>query len=227
VAGMAAGANSIDDMGLLRHGAMDVLFGGVRAPSTLGSHPRCSPGSRARRRCFPSPMFWASSTSTRPKAVYGHQKQSVRFGHTKIQAAPRGALSYPRCSREKFGERFLGLMAYLDPKGEGKRRGNPWGMAETSGWTGSPSWTSRSPVIDRKIPDDAEYLYWVGCAGALEDRAKKATKAIAELLDAAGVKFAVLGPMEACTSTRPAAWARSACSRCWRSRTWRPSTRPA
>src|SRR3979411_2599545 len=40
VAGMAAGADSIDDMDLLRHGAMDVLFGGVRAPSTLGSHLR-------------------------------------------------------------------------------------------------------------------------------------------------------------------------------------------
>jgi hypothetical protein len=37
---MAAGADSIDDMDLLRHGAMDALFGGVRAPSTLGSHLR-------------------------------------------------------------------------------------------------------------------------------------------------------------------------------------------
>jgi hypothetical protein len=41
VAGMAAGADSIDDMDLLRHGAMSALFGGVRAPSTLGSHLRC------------------------------------------------------------------------------------------------------------------------------------------------------------------------------------------
>src|SRR5579863_5006480 len=40
VAGMAAGADSIDDMGVLRPGAMDALFGGVRAPSTLGSHLR-------------------------------------------------------------------------------------------------------------------------------------------------------------------------------------------
>ncbi len=40
VAGMAAGADSIDDMDVLRHGAMDALFGGVRAPSTLGSHLR-------------------------------------------------------------------------------------------------------------------------------------------------------------------------------------------
>ena len=40
VAGMAAGADSVDDMGLLRQGAMDILFGGVRAPATLGSHLR-------------------------------------------------------------------------------------------------------------------------------------------------------------------------------------------
>src|SRR5229473_2915160 len=40
VAGMAAGADSIDDMDLLRHGAMPGLFGGARAPSTLGSFLR-------------------------------------------------------------------------------------------------------------------------------------------------------------------------------------------
>src|SRR2546429_3273330 len=40
VAGMAAGADSIDDMDVLRHGAMSTLFGGIRAPSTLGSHLR-------------------------------------------------------------------------------------------------------------------------------------------------------------------------------------------
>jgi hypothetical protein len=40
VAGMVAGADSIDDMDLLRHGAMDRLFAGVRAPSTLGTFLR-------------------------------------------------------------------------------------------------------------------------------------------------------------------------------------------
>ena len=40
VAGMIAGADSIDDLSLLRHGAMPALFGGVRAPSTLGSFLR-------------------------------------------------------------------------------------------------------------------------------------------------------------------------------------------
>jgi hypothetical protein len=39
-AGMIAGADIIDDMDLLRHGAMPALFGGVRAPSTLGSFLR-------------------------------------------------------------------------------------------------------------------------------------------------------------------------------------------
>ena len=39
-AGMIAGADSIDDMDLLRHGAMPALFGGIRAPSTLGSFLR-------------------------------------------------------------------------------------------------------------------------------------------------------------------------------------------
>jgi hypothetical protein len=40
VAGMIGGADGIDDLDLLRHGAMGVLFGGLRAPSTLGSFLR-------------------------------------------------------------------------------------------------------------------------------------------------------------------------------------------
>jgi Fe-S oxidoreductase len=55
------------------------------------------------------------------------------------------------------------------------------------------------PVAAGKIEPDVEYLFWVGCAGALEDRARKTTKAIATLLHTAGVKFAVLGPAETCT----------------------------
>jgi Fe-S oxidoreductase len=80
-----------------------------------------------------------------------------------------------------------------------ERRGNPWGMAEDKRLDWISELDFEVPVLDGAIPEDVEYLYWVGCAGALEDRAKKATKAIAELLDVAGVKFAVLGPMEACT----------------------------
>ena len=80
-----------------------------------------------------------------------------------------------------------------------ERKGNPWGMAEDKRAEWITELDFEVPVIDGAIPADVEYLYWVGCAGALEDRAKKATKATAELLHAAGVKFAVLGPAEACT----------------------------
>ena len=54
-------------------------------------------------------------------------------------------------------------------------------------------------VVDGKLGGEVEYLFWVGCAGALEDRAKKTTKAIATLLHQAGVNFAILGPAETCT----------------------------
>jgi hypothetical protein len=102
VAGMAAGADSIDDMGLLRHGAMSTLFGGVRAPSTLGSHLRSytwgnvSQLEKAGREFLAelarrAPVLPGAGTlafidiDSMQKRVYGHNKQGARFGHTKIQ----------------------------------------------------------------------------------------------------------------------------------------------
>jgi Fe-S oxidoreductase len=80
-----------------------------------------------------------------------------------------------------------------------ENKGDPWGMGANrrGDWIGELDF--EIPVADGKIDDDIEYLFWVGCAGALEDRAKKTTKAIATLLHTAGVKFAVLGPAETCT----------------------------
>ena len=80
-----------------------------------------------------------------------------------------------------------------------ENKGNPWGMAEMARIEWMEGLDFEVPIVDGKIGDDVEYLFWVGCAGALEDRAKKTTKAVAELFHIAGVKFAVLGPMEACT----------------------------
>ena len=51
----------------------------------------------------------------------------------------------------------------------------------------------------RRDLDEVEWLFWVGCAGAYEDRAKKTTRAVAELLHEAGCRFAVLGDGETCT----------------------------
>ncbi|WP_455135311.1 heterodisulfide reductase-related iron-sulfur binding cluster [Schaalia cardiffensis] len=57
------------------------------------------------------------------------------------------------------------------------------------------------PVVGEDLEDASEvdYLFWVGCAGAFDDSAKKTSAAIAELLHTAGVSFAVLGSGESCT----------------------------
>jgi Fe-S oxidoreductase len=80
-----------------------------------------------------------------------------------------------------------------------ENKGDPWGMGESRRADWMADLDFEVPVIDGKIGDDVEYLFWVGCAGALEDRAKKTTRAVAQLLHTAGVNFAVLGPAESCT----------------------------
>jgi Fe-S oxidoreductase len=80
-----------------------------------------------------------------------------------------------------------------------ENKGDPWGMGDARRAEWMSELDFEVPVVDGRLGDDVEYLFWVGCAGALEDRAKRTTKAIAELLHTAGVSFAVLGPAETCT----------------------------
>ena len=101
VAGMAAGADSIDDLDLLRHGAMSQLFGGIRAPSTLGSHLRAytwghvAQLEKVHREFLAElarqvPLLPGAGTlafidvDSTQKRVYGYRKQGARFGHAKI-----------------------------------------------------------------------------------------------------------------------------------------------
>ncbi len=101
VAGMAAGADSIDDMDVLRHGAMDALFHGIRAPSTLGSFLRSFTWGNVRQLEAAGRVFLAALAGAAPllpgrevlaftgidsmqKRVYGHAKAGAAFGHTKI-----------------------------------------------------------------------------------------------------------------------------------------------
>jgi Fe-S oxidoreductase len=78
---------------------------------------------------------------------------------------------------------------------------NPWGMSARArlDWAKDLPFQVRQVGQDVESLDEVDYLFWVGCAGAYEDRAKKTTRAVAELLDAAGVSFAVLGDGETCT----------------------------
>jgi Fe-S oxidoreductase len=78
-----------------------------------------------------------------------------------------------------------------------ENKGNPWGAPQNT----REDWTKG---LDFEVPrvgekDDFEYLFWVGCAGAFEDRAKKTTRAVATLLHEAGVDYAILGEGETCS----------------------------
>ncbi|WP_066909771.1 (Fe-S)-binding protein [Millisia brevis] len=95
----------------------------------------------------------------------------------------------------EFPSELAGLFKNLENKG------NPWGQNSKD----RLNWISEMDFPITVFGDDTdsfegyEYLFWVGCAGAYEDRAKKTTKAVAELLATAGVKFLVLGQGETCT----------------------------
>jgi Fe-S oxidoreductase len=79
-------------------------------------------------------------------------------------------------------------------------KGNPWGQnaADRTNWIDEVDFDV--PVYGQDVDsfDGFEYLFWVGCAGAYDDKAKKTTKAVAELLAIAGVKYLVLGTGESC-----------------------------
>ena len=80
-----------------------------------------------------------------------------------------------------------------------ENQGDPWGLggSKRTDWTNTLDF--EVPVVSGTIPDDVEYLYWVGCAGALDDRGKKQAEGTARMLHRAGVSFAILGPQESCS----------------------------
>jgi Fe-S oxidoreductase len=80
-----------------------------------------------------------------------------------------------------------------------ENQGNPWGLRADMRTEWLDGIEFDIPIVEDAIPDDVEWLYWVGCAGSLDDRARKSTQAIAKVFHAAGIKFAILGSQEACT----------------------------
>jgi Fe-S oxidoreductase/nitrate reductase gamma subunit len=100
--------------------------------------------------------------------------------------------------------RYLSLMESNFPSELGnayramENQGNPWGMnqGERGDWAND---IAAVKVVDPGEPLEAEYLYWVGCAGSFDDKNKKVTQAMAKLLTRAGIEVAILGPSEMCT----------------------------
>jgi len=82
-----------------------------------------------------------------------------------------------------------------------ENKGNPWNMNPNARMEWAQGLDFDVKVVGEDVQDltEVDWLFWVGCAGAYEDRAKKVTRAVAELLDMAGVSFAVLGNGETCT----------------------------
>ncbi len=99
--------------------------------------------------------------------------------------------------------RYLSLMESEFPTELGQayknleNSSNPWGMGQHS----RAEWAADLDVkvVGEEGSFEAEYLYWVGCAGSFDDRNRRVARSTAVLLKHAGVDFAILGPTELCT----------------------------
>lgn len=95
--------------------------------------------------------------------------------------------AFPR----ELGRAFRGMESKANPYNQPARKRLDW----------AKNLEFDVPVIgeDIETAEEVDYLFWVGCAGAFDDKAKQTSAAVAELLHTAGVSFAVLGSGESCT----------------------------
>ncbi|MEJ2543983.1 MAG: (Fe-S)-binding protein [Calditrichaceae bacterium] len=92
----------------------------------------------------------------------------------------------------KFPKQLQGAFTGME------RNQNPWNMNEDRlKWVNESDFEIKVPTVEEN--QDYEILYWVGCAGAFDQRGQKIAQAFAKILNAAEVNFAVLGNNEACT----------------------------
>ena len=100
--------------------------------------------------------------------------------------------------------RYLSLMESDFPTELGsayrsmENSGNPWGLSQgaRTEWADDLEGVK---IIEGGQPLESEFLYWVGCAGSFDDKNKKVSRAMAQLLTMAKVSFSILGPSEMCT----------------------------
>ncbi len=125
--------------------------------------------------------------------------------------------------------RYLSLMESNFPTELGnayrsmENSGNPWGMSQND----RADWADKIEgieILDGTSPLEADYLYWVGCAGSFDDKNKKVTQAMAQLMQRAGCPSPSSARRRCAPATPPGGRATSTSSRCWPCRTSRPST---
>ena len=98
-------------------------------------------------------------------------------------------------SKAEFPTELGSMFSALDSKG------NPWGLPPRNRLEWAKDLGVPVPVVGKDVASltEVDYLLWVGCAGAYEEKGKQTTRAVAELLTRAGVTFAVLGNAEVCS----------------------------
>ncbi|MFZ5591600.1 MAG: (Fe-S)-binding protein, partial [Bacillota bacterium] len=75
-----------------------------------------------------------------------------------------------------------------------EKNGNPWGV----GWNKRADWATDLDLPTVGEAEHVDWLYWVGCAGAFDLRSQKVARAVVQVLQAAGLKVAILGAEEKC-----------------------------
>ncbi len=80
-----------------------------------------------------------------------------------------------------------------------ENKGNPWGQNNSSRMDWAKDLPFDVPEFDGELAPETEYLFFIGCAGAFDDNAKKTVRSVAELLHIADVNYVVLGKEESCT----------------------------
>ncbi|MBC7106352.1 MAG: (Fe-S)-binding protein [Firmicutes bacterium] len=136
-----------------------------------------------------------------PKLLGGVVKEDEIWACTTCRSCEEQCPVFNEHIRKIVGLRRALVLDESDFPGEAQlcftnmeRNYNPWGV----GWATRADWAAELEVPQLAEHQDVDFLYWVGCAGSFDDRAKKVAAALVRVLRAAGVKFAILGTEEKC-----------------------------
>ena len=187
--GMTDGLRTGEDLGLVEGSAhtgdvLGALLAARAAPTESGVATRPAPLAGA---VIPADVLWSCTTCG---ACVDQCPVDIEHLDHVVDVRRQQVLMESAFPRE-LGQMFRKL----------ESKGNPWGLAPRKRLEWTRGLDFEVPVVGVDVEDASEvdYLFWVGCAGAYEDRAKRTTRAVAELLHIAGVSFAVLGDGESCT----------------------------
>ena len=161
--------------------------GRARRCSSWRPPPTPPPARPSPPSCRPSPRWWRPRPPGPAPPAAGARPPARSSSRTSRGSSTSGAR---RCRSTRSSP----TRRPASSRGS-RRRGTPGASAPTSGPSGA-----RTSAIPRAADGgDYEYLFFVGCAGAFDDRQKKVSRAIVQILREAKVSFAILGEEETCT----------------------------